>query len=133
MSETADLLQQLIDIRHKVASENLTGGRKKSSRSYSKKKVPVTMNGRTFKARERIKGPVPSQLKQWNSAVQKARKELKVKGFQKIKKGTKLYTLAKNIYEKKKKRGSSGKKKKPRKKRASGSKKKRKSSTKKRK
>ena len=41
MSETADLLQQLIDIRHKVASENLTGGRKKSSRSVRQEEEEV--------------------------------------------------------------------------------------------
>ena len=38
MSDTADLLQQLLDIRRKVASENLTGGRKKRRKSSGKKK-----------------------------------------------------------------------------------------------
>merc|ERR1712118_243585 len=34
----------------------------------------------------------------WNSAVQKARKALKITGFCAIKKGTPLYTKAKEIY-----------------------------------
>lgn len=146
MSDTADLLQQLIDIRHKIASENLTGGRKKrrrssgnrkkspkrnnrkKSRRYSRKKQTVTIDGRTFKARKRLKGRVPSPLKPWNRAVKEARKELKIKGFRKIKKGTKLYKLAKKISnkkKKKKKRGASGKKKNQKKKRGSSGKKKR--------
>merc|ERR550514_1062457 len=37
-------------------------------------------------------------IKGWTAAVQKARKELGVKGFVAVKKGTALYTAAKAIY-----------------------------------
>lgn len=52
MSDTADLLQQLIDIRRKVASENFTGGHKKrKSLAGGKKKSPKRRNKKSPKRR----------------------------------------------------------------------------------
>merc|ERR1719310_2005520 len=39
-----------------------------------------------------------ANIKGWTMAVQKARKELGVKGFVAVKKGSPLYTKAKEIY-----------------------------------
>merc|ERR1711971_290550 len=41
-------------------------------------------------------------LNKWTSAVMAARKQLKVKGFKAIKKGTPLYRAARKIYDSKK-------------------------------
>ena len=40
------------------------------------------------------------QISGWTKAVQQARKQLKVKGFVAVKKGTALYKLAKDLYKK---------------------------------
>merc|ERR1712078_194855 len=40
------------------------------------------------------------QISGWTKAVQQARKQLKVKGFVAVKKGTPLYKLAKDLYRK---------------------------------
>merc|ERR1719443_1269940 len=69
-----------------------TGGLKKSDLMKSKtgKVVTKKQHAAGVKAYKHIKG--------WTVAVQKARKELGVKGFVAIKKGSALYKKAKEIY-----------------------------------
>merc|ERR1711869_137396 len=67
-----------------LAASELT--KNKSGKIVSKAKSAASK--RRFKA---ALGP-------WNSAVQKARKALKITGFAAIKKGTPLYTKAKEFY-----------------------------------
>mmetsp|Transcript_57958 Transcript_57958/g.104106 ORF Transcript_57958/g.104106 Transcript_57958/m.104106 type:complete len:112 (+) Transcript_57958:1-336(+) len=71
-----------------------SGGLKKSDliKSKSGKVVSRKSSAAGKKAYGNIKG--------WTVAVQKARKELGVKGFVAIKKGTALYKAAKAIYSK---------------------------------
>ena len=68
------------------------GGLKASDLTRNKrgKIVSKKMSANGKKAYARIKG--------WTTAVQKARKELGVKGFQAVKKGSPLYKKAKEIY-----------------------------------
>merc|ERR1712046_375979 len=72
--------------------EKTVGGLKKSDlmKSKSGKLVSKKMHAAGKKAYQHIKG--------WTVAVQKARKELGVKGFVAVKKGTPLYNKAKEIY-----------------------------------
>merc|ERR1711981_467576 len=51
------------------------------------------------KASARAKSRYASSIKGWIVAVQKARKALGVKGFVAIKKGSALYTKAKELYQ----------------------------------
>ena len=56
------------------------------------KKLQPKTNARGKRAYKHISG--------WTKAVQKARKQLKVKGFVAVKKGSALYKLAKDFYGK---------------------------------
>merc|ERR1711934_1033498 len=72
--------------------DKTTSGLKKSDlmKSKSGKLVSKKKHAAGKKAYQRIKG--------WTVAVQKARKELGVKGFVAVKKGSELYKAAKAIY-----------------------------------
>ena len=72
--------------------EKTTGGLQKTDLMKSKtgKIVSKKAHASGKKAYAHIKG--------WTTAVQKARKALGVKGFQAVKKGSPLYTKAKEIY-----------------------------------
>merc|ERR1712070_1030753 len=72
--------------------EKTSGGLKKSDlvKSKSGKIVSRKMSAAGKKAYQHIKG--------WTVAVQKARKELGLKGFVAIKKGSAFYKKAKEIY-----------------------------------
>merc|ERR1712094_104850 len=74
--------------------DKTTGGLKKSDliKSKSGKIVSKKASANGKRAYKHISG--------WTKAVQKARKQLKVKGFVAVKKGTALYKLAKEIYKK---------------------------------
>ena len=73
--------------------ERTTGGLKKTDLMKNKrgKIVSRKQNARGKKSYAAIKG--------WTMAVQKARKLLKVKGFVAVRKGTPLYTKAKEFYK----------------------------------
>merc|ERR1711896_78134 len=73
--------------------EKTMGGLKKSDLMKSKtgKVVSKKQHAAGKKAYKHIKG--------WTDAVQKARKELGVKGFVAVKKGSALYKKAKEFYE----------------------------------
>merc|ERR1712194_541143 len=74
--------------------EKTPGGLKKSDliKSKSGKIVSKKASARGKKSYSAIKG--------WTLAVQKARKQMGVKGFVAVKKGTPLYNAAKALYKK---------------------------------
>merc|ERR1719347_804529 len=75
------------------SKENTASGHKKSDLMKSKSGKIVTRKSHAAgkRAYKNIKG--------WTAAVQKARKELGVKGFVAVKKGTPLYKAAKAHYD----------------------------------
>merc|ERR1712154_658441 len=58
-----------------------------------------TRKSRVEKAHARGKKLVSSGIGKWAKAVMKARKELSIMGFCAVKKGTKLYNLARSYYD----------------------------------
>merc|ERR1719236_165373 len=78
----------------KGKKEKTVGGLKKSDliKSKSGKIVSKKASAAGKRAYKQISG--------WTKAVQQARKQLKVKGFVAVKKGTPLYKLAKDLYRK---------------------------------
>ena len=74
--------------------DKTVGGLKNNDllKSKSGKIVSKKASAAGMRAYKRISG--------WTKAVQQARKQLKVKGFVAVKKGTPLYKLAKDLYRK---------------------------------
>merc|ERR1712196_664381 len=66
----------------------------KSKTGLRKSDLVQNKNGRVVSKKNHLRG----KQSPWIAAVQKARKELKIKGFAAIKKGTPLYTKAKELY-----------------------------------
>ena len=80
---------------YRVRKDGSKGTLKKSQLTKNKSGKVVSK-----KKRELGKKQYKKNLKPWNDAVKRARKELGITGFKLIKKGTKLYKLAKK-YQKK--------------------------------
>merc|ERR1712224_8851 len=66
----------------------------KTKTGLSKTDLVMNKNGRVVSKKKSSLG----KKSPWIAAVQKARKELKIKGFSAIKKGTPLYKKAKELY-----------------------------------
>merc|ERR1719169_273993 len=66
----------------------------KTATGLSKTDLVMNKNGRVVSKKKSSLG----KKSPWIAAVQKARKELKIKGFAAIKKGTPLYKKAKELY-----------------------------------
>ena len=66
----------------------------KSKSGLKKSDLVQNKNGRVVSKKNHLRG----KQSPWIAAVQKARKELKIKGFAVIKKGTPLYKKAKELY-----------------------------------
>merc|ERR1712139_30572 len=84
----------------RAKSSVFKGGKEKTSGGLTKADLVVNARGKVVskkastEAKKRYKN---SPLKVWAEAVQKARKELSVKGFVAIKKGSALYKKAKEL------------------------------------
>merc|ERR1719386_196738 len=76
------------------------GSKAKTSSGLSKTDLVKSKTGKIVSKKQQAKGKAlyAKFAKNWISAVQKARKALGVKGFVAIKKGTPLYTKAKEFY-----------------------------------
>merc|ERR1712118_568985 len=76
------------------------GGKEKTSGGMTKSDLIKNKAGRIVskKASAAAKKRFATVLKPWNDAVQKARKELGLKGFVAIKKGSALYKKAREFY-----------------------------------
>merc|ERR1712166_839576 len=68
----------------------------KTKTGLTKSDLVVNKRGRVVSKKNRARG----MKSPWIAAVQQARKELKIKGFCAIKKGTPLYVKAKALYRK---------------------------------
>merc|ERR1712146_637842 len=66
----------------------------KSKSGLKKSDLVQNKHGRVVSKKNHLRG----KQSPWIAAVQKARKELKIKGFSVIKKGTPLYKKAKELY-----------------------------------
>merc|ERR1719226_253321 len=78
----------------KGSKEKTSGGLKKSD--LMKNKAGKVVSKKSSAAGKKAYGAI----KGWTAAVQKARKQLGVKGFVAIKKGSPLYNAAKALYKK---------------------------------
>merc|ERR1719316_2426841 len=78
------------------------GRKTKTVGGLKKSDLKKNANGKivSIKASNRGKKTFQKNLKGWTTAVSKARKELKIKGFCAVKKGTPLYNKAKQYYKK---------------------------------
>jgi hypothetical protein len=73
-------------------------GKAKHTSGGLEKKDIVKRNGK-YMSKKKLKASKSNKgLRNWISAVKKARKELKITGFVPIKKGTELYKLAKKYH-----------------------------------
>merc|ERR1712185_719604 len=66
----------------------------KTATGLKKSDLVQNKNGRVVSKKNHLRG----KQSPWIAAVQKARKELKIKGFAVVKKGTPLYKKAKELY-----------------------------------
>merc|ERR1719450_947434 len=75
------------------------GGKEKSASGLKKSDLMKSKTGKLVSKKSHAAGKKASKhLKAWTEAVQKARKELGVKGFVAIKKGSALYKKAREFY-----------------------------------
>merc|ERR1711977_669046 len=76
------------------------GSKAKTTSGLSKSDLVKSKTGRVVSKKQQAKGKAlyAKFAKRWISAVQKARKALGVKGFVAIKKGSPLYTKAREFY-----------------------------------
>eukprot|EP00404_Azadinium_spinosum_P055981 CAMPEP_0180773142 /NCGR_PEP_ID=MMETSP1038_2-20121128/43061_1 /TAXON_ID=632150 /ORGANISM="Azadinium spinosum, Strain 3D9" /LENGTH=112 /DNA_ID=CAMNT_0022808081 /DNA_START=71 /DNA_END=409 /DNA_ORIENTATION=+ len=76
-----------------------TGGKAKTYTGLKKTDLMKSKTGKIVTRKSHAAGvKAYKHIKGWTAAVQKARKDLGVKGFVAVKKGTALYTAAKAIY-----------------------------------
>merc|ERR550537_115565 len=77
----------------------LRGGKEKTSGGLTKSDLTKNKAGRVVSKKASAAGKKAYKfIKGWTDAVQKARKELGVKGFVPIKKGSAIYKKAKEFY-----------------------------------
>merc|ERR1719217_1035476 len=77
----------------------LRGGKEKTYTGLKKSDLMKTKTGKVVTKKQHAAGKKAfKNIKGWCDAVQKARKELGMKGFVAIKKGSSLYKKAKEIY-----------------------------------
>merc|ERR1719472_746279 len=75
------------------------GGKEKTSSGLKKSDLMKSKSGKLVSKKKHAAGKKAYQrIKGWTVAVQKARKELGVKGFVAVKKGSALYKKAKELY-----------------------------------
>merc|ERR1719281_1604395 len=75
------------------------GGKEKTSGGLKKTDLMKSKTGRIVSKKAHAAGKKAyANIKGWTAAVQKARKELGVKGFVAVKKGSALYKKAKEFY-----------------------------------
>jgi hypothetical protein len=77
-------------------SQVLKGKKMKTVGGLTAKDLMKNKNGKVVSKKRSARG----KKNQWILAVQRARKELKVKGFTAVKKGSALYNKAKSYYKK---------------------------------
>merc|ERR1719327_150298 len=76
------------------------GGKEKTSSGLKKSDIMKSKTGKLVSKKSHAAGKrAYKNIKGWTDAVQKARKELGVKGFVAVKKGSALYKKAKEFYE----------------------------------
>merc|ERR1712023_609192 len=76
------------------------GGKEKTSSGLKKSDIMKSKTGKLVSKKSHAAGKKAyKNIKGWTDAVQKARKELGVKGFVAVKKGSALYKKAKEFYE----------------------------------
>ena len=80
-------------------AEVMHGAAKATTGGLTKSKLTKGKDG-SIKSKAMKKRGKDDPLKEWRAAVSKARKELGVKGFQALSKGSELYKLAKKYYGK---------------------------------
>ena len=73
-----------------------TGGKVKTSGGLTKANLVKNKNGKVVSKKKSLR----MKNNKWAAALVKARKQLKIKGFAPIKKGSALYKAAKSIYKK---------------------------------
>ena len=84
-------------ISAKLARRHLFAGKiSKTASGYTTSDFKKTKTGKIVSKKQ--SNNAKKTLGAWTAAVQKARKELKIKGFAVIKKGTPLYKKAKEIF-----------------------------------
>merc|ERR1719265_541186 len=77
------------------------GSKAKTSSGHAKGDLMKSKSGKIVTKKSSAAGKKAyARIKGWTAAVQKARKEMGVKGFQVVKKGTPLYKKAKELYGK---------------------------------
>merc|ERR1711869_52904 len=75
------------------------GGKEKTSSGLKKSDLMKSKTGKVVTKKQHAAGKKAyKNIKGWTEAVQKARKELGVKGFVPVKKGSALYKKAKELY-----------------------------------
>merc|ERR1712093_762673 len=75
------------------------GGKEKTSTGLKKSDIMKSKTGKLVSKKKHAAGKKAyAHIKGWTVAVQKARKELGVKGFVAVKKGSALYKKAKEFY-----------------------------------
>merc|ERR1719191_763029 len=75
------------------------GGKEKTSSGLKKSDLMKSKTGKLVSKKAHAAGKKAyNNIKGWTAAVQKARKELGVKGFVAVKKGSALYKKAKEFY-----------------------------------
>merc|ERR1712078_339607 len=76
------------------------GGKEKTYTGLKKSDLMKSKTGKVVTKKQHAAGKKAyKNIKAWTEAVQKARKELGVKGFVAVKKGSALYKKAKEFYE----------------------------------
>merc|ERR1711937_171353 len=76
-----------------------SGSKEKTSTGLKKSELMKSKSGKIVTKKQHAAGKKAyANIKGWTMAVQKARKELGVKGFVAVKKGSALYKKAKEIY-----------------------------------
>merc|ERR1711904_546695 len=76
-----------------------SGGKEKTATGLKKTDLMKSKAGKLVTKKKHAQGKKAYQyIKAWTAALQKARKELGVKGFVAVKKGSALYKLAKEFY-----------------------------------
>merc|ERR1711977_239208 len=77
------------------------GNKEKTASGLKKSDLIKSKSGKIVSKKASAAGKrAYKQISGWTKAVQQARKQLKVKGFVAVKKGTPLYKLAKDLYRK---------------------------------
>merc|ERR1719194_185760 len=96
----SDLMKSTIAKGKRMKASVFLGGKEKTYTGLKKSDLMKSKTGKVVSKKQHAAGKKAyKHIKGWTDAVQKARKELVVKGFVAVKKGSALYKKAKEFYE----------------------------------